>query len=104
FSLQQGQQGGNFMRRPVVVTVVLFCVIVIASAVVILQGDARSGPTAATGAFTSGEDATEAEGPSVEGEERAGSSEVEEEQQETAERLEDLAPAQGEGSFGNPCV
>src|SRR4029450_11012606 len=92
------------MRRPVVVTVVLVCVIVIASAVVILQGDARSGTTAATGAFTSGEDATEAEGTSVEGEERAGSSEVEEEQQETAERLEALAQAQAEGSFGNPFV
>jgi hypothetical protein len=89
------------VRRTVIVLVVLLCLVMILSAAGILAGVGRGGTRAATTA-TATREAQQDPGEG-EGEERGGS-EAEREQQETAERLEALAEAQANGTFGAAAV
>jgi hypothetical protein len=89
------------MRRPVVLIIVLLSLVMIVSAVGILGG---GGPGTVVAGHT---EAPASEEPDAaadrEDEERAGS-EAEHESQETAERLDALAEANGNGTFGDPFV
>jgi hypothetical protein len=85
------------VRRPVVVLIVLVCMATIASAVGILRGGTRAGSVAAPGTTSTAEEPGEQ---AADGEERGGS-EVELEQQETADRLDAAAEARAAGTFGN---
>jgi hypothetical protein len=87
------------MKRPGVVIVVLVCVLAIVSVVGILRGGAR-GRSVAAPLTTSAADEPgklEAEGP------RSGS-EMDLEQQETAERIDAANEARAAGTFGKPFV
>jgi hypothetical protein len=88
------------MRRSSIFLISFVCLVTIAAVVGILRnGDAGTGSRNAVTA--TGPSVSEPEEGEREGEERAGS-EAEEEQQETAERLEALEEARANGTFGVP--
>src|SRR5262245_48167761 len=84
------------MKRSGVVIVVLLCLLVVVSAIGILR-DGGGASVAATGSTSPGEPSEQG----TDGEERGGS-EVDVEQQETAERLVAAEEARANGTFGTP--